>query len=208
MAKRLTSDEQWWYTTQYGKMLRRYFRDYNRIIKVLTTINPTGIDIPQCDPEMGHGLFIWGNLGYGKTILAALAFMEELKRFIVKQRRADKHWLDNDPMFIFTTTPQFIHELKNSYNGGEESERQIIDQYSTAELLVLDEFGLSKPSDWMIEMLYLIVTNRYNRMLPTIYTSNYDLPSIATILEDERITSRIDRSCKIIQKQPWYNPED
>ena len=46
-----------------------------------------------------------------------------------------------------------------------------------ADLLVLDDLGAEKTSEWVEETLNLIVNTRYNERRATIFTSNYpDLP--------------------------------
>ena len=44
----------------------------------------------------------------------------------------------------------------------------------TADLLVLDDLGAEKTSEWVEETMNLIVNTRYNERRPTIFTSNYD----------------------------------
>ena len=47
----------------------------------------------------------------------------------------------------------------------------------TAELLVLDDLGAEKTSEWVEETMNLIVNTRYNERRLTIFTSNYqDIP--------------------------------
>ena len=47
----------------------------------------------------------------------------------------------------------------------------------TAELLVLDDLGAEKTSEWVEETMNLIVNTRYNERRPTIFTSNFpDIP--------------------------------
>ena len=43
-----------------------------------------------------------------------------------------------------------------------------------AELLVLDDLGAERPTDWVEETMNLIVNTRYNDRKPTIFTTNYE----------------------------------
>ena len=43
-----------------------------------------------------------------------------------------------------------------------------------ADLLVLDDLGSEKPSEWVEETMNLIVNTRYNERRPTIFTTNYE----------------------------------
>lgn len=74
-----------------------------------------------------------------------------------------------------------------------------MDKYSNAHLLVLDDLGAEKPTEFVITTLYLIINRRYENMLTTVITSNYDYNDLADII-DERIIDRIDRSYLIFEK--------
>ena len=54
------------------------------------------------------------------------------------------------------------------------SEADILGQVMKAELLVLDDLGAERPTDWVEETMNLIVNTRYNDRKPTIFTSNYE----------------------------------
>ncbi len=57
-------------------------------------------------------------------------------------------------------------------------------------ILILDDIGAERSSEWTRERLYLILNKRYEYMLPVIFTSNCDLDLLAEQVGD-RITSRI-----------------
>ena len=56
---------------------------------------------------------------------------------------------------------------------------------TNAEVLVLDELGAQKPTQFVRETLYLIINDRYSRRLPTIFTSNYFLAEVTSSAEIE-----------------------
>jgi hypothetical protein len=52
-------------------------------------------------------------------------------------------------------------------------DREMLDGWSTHEpVLAIDDVGCIKPSDWVLEAVYEIATNRRKHKLPTIWTSN------------------------------------
>lgn len=192
---RFKPTEKKWYQSKYWNLVASQFNP--RIKKVLKKIDPK-IPAPGIDAENGEGLYVYGSLGSGKTILACRALLEEQKRLYLEGNQTGGECL-------FVSIPELFHRIKNSYSDKYvgESEDEILQKYQQAHLLILDEFGMSKPSDWLLDILYLIINYRYEQMKPTIYTSNYDLEKVAEILEDKRITSRIERTCRIIKKKPW-----
>jgi predicted ATPase len=132
-----------------------------------------------------EGLFLHGPAGTGKTHLAVAA-MHALPR-----HRGER----------FVSVPELLMELRNTFRDGERvSEIDIIDRYASAPLLILDDLGAEKSTDFAIQALYIIIDRRYARMLPTIITSNLSVDEIAEKVGD-RIASRIAGMCKVIEMQ-------
>ncbi len=65
-------------------------------------------------------------------------------------------------------------------------------------LLILDDLGAEKMTDWVAETFYLILNKRYNEMLPTIITSNLPVSALAEKVGD-RVASRIVEMCDIVE---------
>lgn len=190
--------EKKWTNRKYEKWCRRSFADLPRIRDILLQTGPQN-NLPKFDADEGEGLFIYGALKSGKTILAAQLIMEEKKRLYLAGEESKKE-------ILFVKVPKLLHQIKATYKNDEgESETQIISRLQNAHVLVLDEFGMSKPSDWLLDLLYLVIDHRYETKASTIYSSNYDLGTLTEILEDERIPSRIERTCRIIKKTPWQS---
>ncbi len=63
----------------------------------------------------------------------------------------------------------------------------------TADLLVLDDLGAEKTSEWVEETMNLIVNTRYNERRVTIFTSNY--PDIPDDTEPNSLLFRIGSGC-------------
>jgi DNA replication protein DnaC len=139
----------------------------------------------------GESVFISGKCGVGKTHLAVGLLKEWLHKRTLELIK-DTH----DYPSISNTNPIFLPsvdlflELKNTFNNDGQSEKDVIDAYVQAGLLVIDDVGAEKVSDWSRQMFYLIVDRRYRNMKPTIITSNLSLQQISETI-DERISSRI-----------------
>lgn len=134
------------------------------------------------------GLYLYGPSGVGKTFSACFTLLAQIKRF------------SDFKKICFKNVTQMLFEFKQSYSREiEYTETQLLEKYSTVPYLVLDDIGVDPTTDWTFKMLYLIINNRDENLLPTIYTSNLDLQELETKLGDARIPSRIQGNCDIIR---------
>ncbi len=80
---------------------------------------------------------------------------------------------------LFCDYRELLKEIQASYNPASEStEMKILEPIRTVEILVLDDFGASKPSDWVRDIVGIVLNARYNENRTTIITTNYlDNPS-------------------------------
>ena len=141
-------------------------------------------------------LFIHGNIHTGKTILAAQLMMQEMKH-IYLNALPDKH---NKTLFV--SFPAMLAEIKSTFSGAVSTDT-VMQKYLGAHLLVIDDFITTRPTDWVMDLLYYLVNHRYEYLLKTIITCNYSLTALEELLQDQRITSRFNRSYTIIKKLPY-----
>ena len=111
---------------------------------------------------------------------------------------------------IFGDVPSLLEDLRSSY--GKDNDNHIEEQmnaFSQADLVVLDDVGTEKPTEWAVNRLYLIINDRYNANKPLIITSNYTSKEIEERLNNptdaktagvtgSRIVSRIAEMCKVL----------
>jgi DNA replication protein DnaC len=122
---------------------------------------------------------------------------------------------------LFCDYRELLKEIQASYNPASEStEMKILEPIRTVEILVLDDLGASKPSDWVRDIVGIVLNARYNENRTTIITTNYlDNPSaegeatrlasgklIAPIREDSleqrigsRMRSRLYEMCRTVE---------
>jgi DNA replication protein DnaC len=115
-------------------------------------------------PNLERGLLFYGPHGVGKTHLA-VGILKACIR--TKGARA-----------FFFELRELLRLVRDTYNRSvEETEMEVLDPLLKADLLVLDDLGAERTSDWVQETLGLVVNTRYNAKRPTIFTSNLvDIP--------------------------------
>ena len=69
---------------------------------------------------------------------------------------------------------QLLDYIKDTYKDSDISDKEYLNLYSSVDLLIIDDLGKEKPTEWVLEKLFLIVNNRYNNYLPIIITTNYN----------------------------------
>ena len=112
-------------------------------------------------PAVDRGLLFYGPHGVGKTHLAIGILKEAIR---LKGARG-----------FFFETRDLLRMVRDTYNQAvEETEMEVLKPVLEADLLVLDDLGSEKTSEWVQETLGLVVNTRYNKNLPTIFTSNLD----------------------------------
>lgn len=133
-------------------------------------------------------LFITGGVGTGKTHLAA-SIANELIR--------------NEIPVVFGTLINLLNDIKDSYNSDGEKEGYIIERYSKVNMLIIDDLGKERPSEWTLEKLFTIINNRYENNLPVIITTNYNRDKLRERLANnnnyeiaDSIISRLYEMCK------------
>lgn len=106
------------------------------------------------------GLLFLGPPGVGKTHLAVAI----LKALVVEKGAQG----------LFYDYGDLLRTIQSTWDKSSEvSESQVLDPVIEAELLVLDDLGAARPSQWVQEVLFHILNSRYNGRRTTILTSNH-----------------------------------
>jgi DNA replication protein DnaC len=144
-------------------------------------------------PVVDRGLIFVGHPGVGKTHLAVAVL-----RQVIRQAGARG---------LFWGTRELLRVIRDTYNPVvKTTEIQVIRPVIEAEILVLDDLGAERLTDWVEETMNLIVNTRYNERRPTIFTSNYPLQapakSHAETLHERvgfRVYSRLHEMCDFVE---------
>lgn len=112
-----------------------------------------------------ESILLWGIPGNGKSHLAA---------------SVHNHLRKQGKVVVFVSMPDLLKKIKNTFNKGHnENEQQILKALNTCDLLIIDDIGAEKTSDWVQEIVFLIIDNRYRRNKPIMATSNMEPKELA-----------------------------
>jgi len=149
------------------------------------------------------GLLLVGTIGTGKTHLAV-----GIAKSLIREKGIP---------CLFYDYRELLKEIQNSYNSSvQTTELALLKPVFDAEVLVLDELGAVRPSEWVWDTVSLILNTRYNDNRTTIITTNFsDEPAAAVArslsparaardetLGDrigERMRSRLHEMCRIVR---------
>ena len=126
-------------------------------------------------------LYLTGSPGVGKTRLGVC---------VINWRAANPA---KGAAGKYCKVPVFLNELRDSYGDG--SYRAVMDRYQRAGLLMLDDIGVQKESEWVNEQLYLLLDYRYENVMETIITSNRPISMFEARIAD-RLQSTRSGFCK------------
>ena len=157
----------------------------------------------KCEPRGDKGLLIIGKIGTGKTHLA-VGIIKELI-------------LNRGIPCLFYDYRELLKEIQNSYNSTvQTTELDVLRPVFDTDVLVLDELGAVKPTEWVWDTVSLILNTRYNDNRTTIITTNFeDQPAAAVAISisqartaargetlgdriGERMRSRLHEMCRIV----------
>ena len=142
-------------------------------------------------PNIDIGMIFLGPCGVGKTHLAT-AIIHALIRL-------------KGVSCLFYDFRDLLKEIQDSYNPvSKMTELRVLQPVYEAEVLVLDELGASKPTDWVRDTITQIITTRYNDKKITVFTSNYQ-DEVDGLNEETltdrvgvRLRSRLHEMCKVV----------
>lgn len=128
--------------------------------------------------EKNQGLLMLGNPGTGKTFSASC-----IANYLINQKRR----------VIMTS---FVKLISIIQNGSKETEQEIIEKLNSAELLIIDDLGAERGTDYAIERVYNIVDSRYRSRKPLVLTTNLSLQEMKET-SDIRLARIYDRVFEI-----------
>lgn len=133
-------------------------------------------------PADGRGLIVFGPVGVGKSHLAAAVVNELLGREVAA---------------VFQNVPELLGRFRATYSkGADEKESDLLQGLEEADLVVLDDLGAEKVTEWTEAMLYRIIDARYRAKRPVVVTTNLRLFGAGS-LEEAIGTRAMDRLVEV-----------
>lgn len=134
--------------------------------------------------RQGKGLLLYGTVGTGKTYYAACianALLDEGHRVLMTN----------------------FAQLTNTIQGMFEGKQEFINSLNSYSLLIIDDLGAERTTEYMQEMVFNIIDSRYRAGKPMIITTNLTLKEItkAQDIGRDRIYDRILERCHPIEVQ-------
>ncbi len=137
----------------------------------------------------GQGLFIHGETGAGKSYMLGCVANYMAEHMSVK----------------YLVYADFLDELRSTFGSRDkdENEHQMIEVVRSVDLLLLDDLGVERPTEFALRSLAQIVDYRYRNKLPLLVTSNFTLEELRertkSDLYGERIVWRLIETCTAMQ---------
>lgn len=134
----------------------------------------------------GKGLIFTGTVGTGKTHLsAAIAWM----------------LLNEGSSVVYGTVATLLAKLRSTYNDDKVDERQVFDKFVNCDLLIIDDLGKEKVTEWADQVMFEIINTRYERNKSLVITTNMRLSALQAKYENTgaALVSRILEMCQGVQ---------
>ena len=188
------------------------FDDYtDNLKKIVKHLKGYSKELTFCNTS--NSVFMFGEVGNGKTHLAVSIIKELIKKEAikntVKHKIAEDLKLANDENVIrvvgdewgyhiagtteikgarqveFMQGPELFQELKNSFNDKNKDTGKILGKYKKADVLVWDDILTAKKTDWVLEQIHSIISYRYKEELPIIFTSNLSVEAFNSLASND-----------------------
>jgi DNA replication protein DnaC len=134
--------------------------------------------------DNGKGLWLFGDVGTGKTSLAMLV---------------SKAALESGRSVAIYSLPRLLSDIKETYEDrSETSYMQLFERLVGVDLLHIDDLGAEKRTDWVLEQLYSIINERWQEQRSVVVTTNLiDVDELRDQI-GPRTVSRLHEMCDLI----------
>jgi DNA replication protein DnaC len=141
----------------------------------------------------GCGMILCGKPGTGKTHLVC-----SIAQQVVQRGRSV--W--------YTTVAAAVREVKQTFSAGASStEREALNRFYIPDLLILDEVGMQRGTEFELALLAEVMNERYSRVLPTIIATNLSSDELAKYI-GERALDRMREGGGVVLALDWDSYRD
>src|ERR671915_342827 len=154
-----------------GTGIPRRFRGVGFDRKPICDLDPTVVreirrfvDRIDSNIEAGRGVWLYGDVGTGKTSVAMLV---------------SKAAIEAGRSVAIYSVPHLLADIKGTYEGARgDSYLQLFRRLTGVDLLHLDDLGAERRTEWVLEQLYSIVNERWQDQRSIIVTTNLGLDQL------------------------------
>lgn len=134
--------------------------------------------------DAGKGLWLFGDVGTGKTSLAMLV---------------SKAALEAGRSVAIYSMPRLLSDIKDTYEDrSQQSYMELFERLAGVDLLHIDDLGAERRTDWVLEQLYAIINERWQEQKAIIVTTNLlDVDELRGQI-GPRTVSRLHEMCDLI----------
>lgn len=132
------------------------------------------VDLFEENYLAGRSLILSGNVGTGKTHLAS-----GIVQLVIRKYGAVAH---------IVSAAEIIRIAKGAMvRGAEYTERDVINELAGLDLLVIDEIGAQKGSEYELGLLHEVIDRRYQLVRPTVVVSNLPASTLGQFIGDRAL---------------------
>ena len=178
---------------------RPYCPEQERALQKCRAFVSNGLD----NIARGHGLFFQGPVGTGKSLLS-VSILRAIVENNIEQfgRPASESWFVGEPIYegyycSMVSVVDLLWLLRESFSIDQlrAPARRLLHRCRTDAVVILDDIGAEKPSDWVEEQLYALIDIRYRMLRSTIFSTNRSMKQLEHQI-GSRSVSRIMEMCE------------
>lgn len=132
--------------------------------------------------EVGRCVMLLGQVGCGKTHLAAAMLQQTIRNFghagLIGR---------------YVTAGSIIRDVKSTFGSRDKTESDVYADLLKPHLLVIDEIGVQHNTPFEQVCLFEVINGRYERMLPTVVVSNLGIVELRDCMGDRAVDRLRDR---------------
>ncbi|MEE8349000.1 MAG: ATP-binding protein [Acidobacteriota bacterium] len=180
----------------------RGFEEYNHLSRLQEKAHLRASKYVEDFPDVPRGLLFHGPCGVGKTHLSVA-----ILKTLIQEKMVTGTFVDE---------AELLRRLQYSYGpGSPETEREVMLPLSEIDLLVWDDLGTGRPTEWVQETIRTVINHRYTHKKLTILSTNWPLQpkqkslsrsdKLNTVIKDtleerigRRLFSRIMEMCEVV----------